>query len=126
MAQTKRWHWLLIGAGAAALTGCGCDAVGYPGIEMTFINATTSRPVALGGAMIRVTQNGIEKPMQPRPISDSSSTYFGCCGGGQWRVRLEHAGYQPFDTTVRVRTEGRCDRPILQRVRARIFPTTTT
>lgn len=100
---------------------------GSAAVEVSFVDAVTARPVSLAGAMVNATQDGIRRSeTHPRPASDNSSVFLGCCGGGAWRIQLEHAGYQPFDTTVRVRTEGRCDRPILQRARARISPTTTT
>ena len=113
---------LLIPVLLASLTGCGCDAVGYPAIDVTIRNLVTARPVSLGGAELTYG-NGRQSPQSiRRPDADSSSRFSICCSPGTWRVQIAKAGYLPFDTTVRVRSTGRCDRPVLLYLLAPLRP----
>jgi hypothetical protein len=105
-----------------AVSGCGCDAVGYPAVRVTVRNAVTGSPVPLAGA--EISQEGGTQPSQSsrRPANDSSSTFTICCTPGLWHIHIRQAGYAAFDTAVYVRSEGRCDRPVLKQIVARLQP----
>lgn len=110
-------------AGAAwSLTACGCDLVGYPAIDGSVQDRVTGRPVPLGGATLRY-ENEIQSLVERVvPETDTSSRIWICCTPGNWRVRIDKAGYVPFDSTVRVRSSGQCNRPVLVRLLARLQP----
>ncbi len=112
----------VIGVATALLTGCGCDAVGYPSVELALRDANTSAAIPVAGAKLYA---GPVAGSQPVQVLDSlsvgaGSTYSICCGGGRVFIALDKAGYQRFDTSVVVPTKGRCDVPVLQRVVARL------
>ena len=107
---------------STAISACGCGDVGYPAVEVAVQDRVTGRPVALGGAEIAY-EGGRQGPhRERRPAADTSSRIWICCTPGEWRVQITTAGYAPFDTTVRVRSEGFCDRPVLVRLVARLHP----
>ena len=113
---------LLYASAASLLTGCGCDAVGYPTVDVMVQDRVTGRSVALGGATLRY-ENERQSPFERVvPETDTSSRFSTCCTPGNWRIRIAKAGYAPFDSTVRVRSSGRCDRPVLVRLLARLQP----
>ena len=118
----SRTAYLFRGLALLLLTGCGCDTVGYPAVDVTVQDRDTGRPVALGGATLRY-ENERQAPFE-RVVSDSdtSSVFSICCTPGNWRVRIAKSGYVPFDSTVRVRSSGQCDRPVLVRLLARLQP----
>lgn len=108
----------------ALFTGCGCDAVGYFGVELTLRDAVTNAAVPMVGSKLYA---GKVPGIEPTQLLDSTmvppgSTYSICCGGGRFYIVLDKAGYQRFNTTVNVPTKGRCDIPVLQRVVARLQP----
>ncbi len=121
--------WLRVvlgGAAVALLTGCGCDAVGYPGVELTLRHADTNASLLLAGSKLYA---GFQEGVEPTQLLDSlsvgtSTTYSACCGGGRYFIVLDKPGFQRFNTSVNVPAKGRCDIPVLQRVVARLKPIT--
>ena len=111
-------------AGALGLGGCGCDAVGYPAVEVTLQDRATGRPVQFGGTEFAYERGGqgarVDLVSEAYPLPAFSI----CCSSGEWRVRITRAGYAPLDTTVRVRSTGRCEGPVLVRLLARLQPLT--
>jgi hypothetical protein len=104
------------------LSGCGCDAVGYPAVEVSLQDRVTGQPVPLGGAAVR-SEGGRQAPQQQTyPGAITASTFTVCCTPGEWGVHVAKPGYAPFDTSVRVRSSGRCERPVLVRLLARLQP----
>ena len=89
---------------------------------MTVQDAVTGRPVPLGGAEVSYENSRQSLRTDRRPDADSSSRFAICCTAGAWRVRISKAGYVPFEATVPVRTTGRCDRPVLVYLVARLRP----
>jgi hypothetical protein len=107
---------------AVFLTACGCDAVGYPAVEVTLEDRVTRQPVPLGGAVVS-SEGGRQAPRQETyPAAVSSATFTVCCTPGEWAVHVAKPGYAPFDTSVGVRSSGRCERPVLVRLVARLQP----
>ncbi len=104
------------------LAACGCNAMGYPAIDGLVQDRVTGRPVAMAGATVRYSnelQAAVERVV---PAADTGNRLWLCCTPGRWRVQIDQAGYVPFDTSLRVRAEGRCDRPVLVRLIARLQP----
>jgi hypothetical protein len=113
-------------AGVLWLAACGCDTIGYPAVNATVQDRLTGRPVPLAGAEIAYEGGRQRSYTERRPDTDSSSTFSICCTPGNWRVRVTKPGYAPFDTTVRVRARGRCERPVLVQLLVRLQPQAST
>jgi hypothetical protein len=112
----------LFGALVSVVPGCGCDDVGYPAVEVTVINSVTGQTISLGGSIIAYENERQAAYSEQRPSIDTTTRFQICCTPGSWRIQINKAGFAPYDTTVRVRSQGRCDRPVLVRLTARLQP----
>jgi hypothetical protein len=106
---------------ALLLAGCGCDTVGYPAIDASVVDGSTGSPLPLADALIS-SQNELEPQpfVETRSSTDTTSRFTTCCFPGVWTIRINKPGYVPYDTTVTVRSRGRCDRPELLRLTVRL------
>ncbi len=107
---------------ATLLTACGCDAVGYYAIDLVLRDANTGAPVPVVG-MTLTTVNRVGLPLTRTLDSLNAgpgSTYSLCCTAGPWTLAIVKLGYARFDTSLTVPSEGRCEKPVRQRVVARL------
>lgn len=126
MTVPTRIAQVAVGLAAVFVTACGCDAIGHPTMEVHLVDASSSRPLTLAGAVVSTRVNGVEKPPFTYQPADSGSTVWTCCSPGRWDLRVDRPGYTPFDTTVQVKGQGRCDIPVLKRFQVRLFPLPST
>lgn len=124
MISVVRTKYAAVVMAAAFATACGCDAVGYPAVEIQLMDGFSTQPLTLANAVVHTTINGNQRPPYTHQASVTSSVYWGCCSAGRWDIQIDRPGYLPFDTTVQVRSQGSCDRPMLKRFQARMFPVT--
>lgn len=125
MTRMKRLLRGALVAGVASLmTACGCDDLGYFAIELELRDANSGAAVPVAGATL-TTANRVGPPLT-RVLDSvsvgSASTSRLCCSAGPWTLAVIKPGYARFDTSLVVPSEGRCEKPVLQRVVARLRP----
>jgi hypothetical protein len=110
-------------AGSLASAGCGdCVSLGTPAVYIAARDAATGQPVSLAGAEVTaVSETSGSAPASPAATNDPTEVWV-CCLSGRVQLRVAQRGYAAWDTTVAVRTRGRCDTPVPVHVVARLRP----
>ena len=110
----------------AILAACGCDAVGYPAVDVSVVEDLTGVPVTLAGATISSRVGNEATFSEQRPPTDTISRFNTCCSPGVWFIQIAKPGYVDYDTSVTVQSKGRCERPVLVRLIARLERASST
>ena len=115
-------HPLVIVCCAALLSACGdrvCTAEYRPAVEVTVLDSISGAHREKDAELLVYSlDKGGALVWSGRGYADSAPIYGG--EPGQLRLEVRQAGYVPWSQQVLVRGQGYCNKPIMERVLARL------